>query len=157
MILSNENEHLVELEWFGLKREDYEVREKYKNWLNDPLITSSLASPDLDNAKKDSDFIEESFHRFTQTNSIGFFIRYIPDDIYIGTAKLDNISFHNKSAWDGIMIGDKSYHGKGLSSIVYRLLLAYAFSGLNLLKINGGCNMVKEISWESNYINFFYI
>ena len=75
MILSNENEHLVELEWFGLKREDYEVREKYKNWLNDPLITSSLASPDLDNAKKDSDFIEESFHRFTQTNSIGFFIR----------------------------------------------------------------------------------
>ena len=55
MILSNENEHLVELEWFGLKREDNEVREKYKNWLNDPLITSSLASPDLDNAKKDSD------------------------------------------------------------------------------------------------------
>ena len=48
-----ENEHLVELEWFGLKREDNEVREKYKNWLNDPLITSSLASPDLDNAKKD--------------------------------------------------------------------------------------------------------
>ena len=38
------------------------------------------------------------------------------------------------------MIGDKSYHGKGLSSIVYRLLLAYAFSGLNLLKITGGCN-----------------
>tara|TARA_B110000008_G_scaffold222479_1_gene223072 strand:- start:31 stop:633 length:603 start_codon:yes stop_codon:yes gene_type:complete len=140
MILSNENEPCIDLEWFGLKREDSDVREKYRNWLNDPLITDSLASPDLNKANKNQDFIEESFNRFTQVNCIGFFIRYIPDNIYIGTAKVDNISFHNKSAWDGIMIGDRSYHGRGLASIVYKLLLAYAFSELNLLRISGGCN-----------------
>lgn len=140
MIITNENEPLVKLVWFGLKREDQYVRDKYLGWLNDPLVTVLLASPNLDKANKDQNFIEESFIRFTQTNSIGFFIKYIPDDVYIGTAKLDSISTHTKSAWDGIMIGDRNYHGKGLATSVYKLMLNYAFCELQLLRINGGCN-----------------
>ena len=140
MIISNENELNIELVWFGVKRSDQSLRDKYRGWLNDPSITNSLASPALNGTNKGPEFIEESFSRFTQIDCIGFFIKHIQDDVYIGTAKLDNISKYTKSAWDGIMIGDRDYHSKGLASSVYRLLLAYAFSELQLLRINSGCN-----------------
>lgn len=141
MIISNKNEPKIELVWFGLKREDQNLRDKYLGWLNDIEITHLIGSPLLLNKDKGPKFIEESFHRFTQKNSIGFFINYVPDNIYIGTAKLDNISEHSQSAWDGIMIGDSRYHGRGIAVVVYQILLAYAFDELNLHRVNGGCNI----------------
>jgi len=89
---------------------------------------------------KGLEFIEESFDRFTRLESQGFFIRYLPDHTFVGTAKLDAISKHTRSAWDGIMIGDKRYHGKGLAGQVYSELLNYAFNKLGLNRVNGGCN-----------------
>lgn len=90
--------------------------------------------------RKSEDFIEESFARFTRENCKGFFIWYVPDSVFIGTTKLDNISLDTRSAWDGIMIGDKRYQRRGLAQKVYRLLLSYAFQVINLNRINGGCN-----------------
>ena len=108
--------------------------------MNDTSVTKSLASPALNSTDKDQDFIEQSFIRFTQPDCQGFFIQSLEDRTFIGTAKLDNISMHTGSAWDGIMIGDKSYQGKGLAPSVYRLLLGYAFSELQLRRISSGCN-----------------
>lgn len=112
---------------------------KYLNWLNNEEIIKSIASPSL-LKKKEIDFIYSSFKRFTSLNSIGFFIKHNDSQEYIGTCKIDQIDYENGFGWDGIMIGEKRYHGKGLSIEVYKSLLDFAFNKLNLNVIYGGCS-----------------
>jgi RimJ/RimL family protein N-acetyltransferase len=125
---------------FALKRGDEALRKAYLGWLNDMEVVRPIASPALMTPNKGADFVDESFARFTQPACSGFFVYYAPDRAYIGTTKLDSISTHTRSAWDGIMIGDKRYFGRGLSSRVYRVLLAYGFGPLGLHRVSGGCN-----------------
>lgn len=125
---------------FALKRDDPALRRAYLGWLNDMAVVRLIASPALMAPDKDMAFIDDSFTRFTQPGCRAFFIYYAPDDSFIGTTKLDSISTHTRSAWDGIMIGDKRYFGRGLSSKVYRVLLAYGFGELGLHRVSGGCN-----------------
>lgn len=124
---------------FALRKDDQSLRDAYLGWLNDMDVVRPIASPGL-LAQKGPEFIEESFSRFTRPESRGFFIQYLPDQAFIGTTKLDAISTHCRSAWDGIMIGDRRYHGRGLAVRVYRVLLAYAFNELGLNRVSGGCN-----------------
>lgn len=129
----------VRLVPFALMRDDRSLRDAYLGWLNDMDVVRPIASPGL-MKPKDLEFIEASFARFTRSDSQGFFIHFAPDQAFIGTTKLDSISSHCRSAWDGIMIGDKRYHGRGLARRVYRVLLAYAFIELGLNRVSGGCN-----------------
>ncbi|MDX4059294.1 GNAT family protein [Aliarcobacter skirrowii] len=124
---------------FDEELENKELHVKYLNWLNDREIIKSIAAPSL-LKKKELDFIYSSFKRFTSKNSIGFFIKYNDNQEYIGTCKLDQIDYNSGVAWDGIMIGEKRYHGKGLSIEVYKSLLDFAFNKLNLNIIYGGCS-----------------
>lgn len=124
---------------FALMRNDQSLREAYLGWLNDMEVVRPIASPVL-LKHKGPEFIEESFARFTRPESQGFFIQYAPDQTCIGTTKLDAISTHCRSAWDGIMLGDRRYHGCGLAARAYRVLLAYAFNELGLNRVSGGCN-----------------
>lgn len=136
-----DNEHPdIQLVPFALKRDDKVLREAYLAWLNDLDVVRLIASPALLVPNKGMEFVDESFTRFTQPGCSGFFIFYAPDNAFIGTTKLDSISAHTRSAWDGIMIGDKRYFGRGLSSRVYRVLLAYGFCELDLKRVSGGCN-----------------
>lgn len=139
MILYDRCNPDVRLVSFAQKRDDPGLRTTYLGWLNDTNVVRLIASPAL-LAPKGPAFVEQSFERFTQPDSQGFFILYAPDDTFIGTTKLDRISHDSRSAWDGIMIGDRRYHGRGLASAVYRVLLAYAFGELALHRVSGGCN-----------------
>lgn len=129
----------IQLVPFALMRNDKTLRSAYLNWLNDPDVVRPIASPALLESK-DPEFVEQSFARFTRPDSLGFFIRHGADKVFIGTAKLDAISAHCRSAWDGIMIGDRRYQGRGLACSVYRVLLAFAFRELKLNRVSGGCN-----------------
>ncbi len=129
----------IQLVPFVLMRNDKNLRSTYLSWLNDHDVVQPIASPAL-LGSKGLEFVEQSFARFTRPESQGFFIRYGPDKIFIGTAKLDSISAHCRSAWDGIMIGDRRYQGRGLAIAVYRVLLAFGFTELGLNRISGGCN-----------------
>jgi len=139
MILHDQGRTEIQLVPFVLMRNDNNLRSAYLNWLNDREVIVPIASPAL-LAPKGPEFVEQSFARFTRPESLGFFIRFVPDNVYIGTAKLDSISSHCRSAWDGIMIGDRRYQGRGLAVAVYRVLLAYGFRELGLNRICGGCN-----------------
>lgn len=139
MTIYDQNDPDVRLVSFDEKKYDWALRAAYLGWLNDPVVMRLIASPAL-LKPKGPDFIDESFQRFTRPDCKGFFIWFEPDEAFIGTAKLDSISEHNRSAWDGIMIGNKRYHGRGLAAKVYRVLLAYAFEKLGLNRVSGGCN-----------------
>lgn len=139
MILCDRENPDICLMSFASKQDDQALRAAYLGWLNDIDTVRLIASPAL-LAPKGPEFVDSSFERFTRPESRGFFIYFAPDRAFIGTAKLDGISWHSRSAWDGIMIGDKRYHGRGLAVRTYRLLLAYAFKELELRRVNGGCN-----------------
>lgn len=139
MLLKNLNEPDVELHSFETYRNDETLAARYFEWLEDLSVTNLISSEELILPKTFS-FIADSFKRFTSKNSIGFFIKHNVTDKMVGTAKLDQISFFKRTAWDGIMIGEKDYFGKGIGYKTYKLLLAYGFSILGLNKIAGGCN-----------------
>lgn len=139
MILKNLLDPDVELHSFELYRKDEKLAARYFDWLEDLNITNLISSQEL-LLPKSLSFIESSFERFTRRESIGFFIKYNPDEKMVGTTKIDQISFFKRTAWDGIMIGEKEYHGKGIGKKAYTILLAYGFSILGLNKVNGGCN-----------------
>ena len=138
-ILNNSIIEDIELVPFSFKQKDTFLKKEYLSWLNDKEVTKLIASQELQK-EKDLSFIDESFSRFTSENCKGFFIFYKPDQIFIGTTKLDKISYYSRSAEDGILIGNKKYWGMGLSKKVYQILLFHAFNDLNLRKIMGGCN-----------------
>jgi RimJ/RimL family protein N-acetyltransferase len=50
----------------------------------------------------------------------------------IGTVSLFEINSHHKNAQLGILIGDKSYWGKGVATEVIRELVTYAFTELGI-------------------------
>lgn len=139
MILRNLLEPDAELHSFELYRDDEKLKARYFEWLEDLDVTNLISSQELILPKTFS-FIDSSFKRFTSEHSIGFFIKHKPTEKIVGTTKLDQISFFKRTAWDGIMIGEKDYRGKGIGYKTYKILLAYGFSILGLNKINGGCN-----------------
>ncbi len=156
MILAEKNKNsVIELISYSVLHDDSMLIDKYHKWLEDIDVVRFIGSEQL-LFPKQKDFIAGSFKRFTGENAIGFFIRYVPNDVFIGTTKLDQISYFHRSAWDGIMIGEKEYWGKGLGFHVYRLLLAYAFQVLGLNRVTGGCNehnipMIKTFE-KSGYV-----
>lgn len=131
-----ENPFGIELHHFGHVAFD-DIALQYLNWLNDPEIVSSIGSPIL-MQPKNLDFIKESYKRFTSPTCMGFFIFDSINSKYLGTAKIDKICSHNKSAEIGIMIGSKSYWGKGVATSVYKILLFYCFNELALNRVWGG-------------------
>jgi RimJ/RimL family protein N-acetyltransferase len=65
-----------------------------------------------------------------------FMIRALQDDRIIGEIGLDGVSWSNGNAWVGISIGEKEYWGKGYGTDALQVLLRYAFTELNLHRIN---------------------
>jgi RimJ/RimL family protein N-acetyltransferase len=137
-----ENNFSIELHSFS-SVEKSSIAPIYLTWLNDLEVVKPIASPIL-LKEKNSDFIDESFARFTAKNCQGFFIKDLSDKKFIGTAKLDKIDFYNKSAEIGIMIGDKTKWGKGIALQVWKLLMDHAFSELKVHRLWGGTNANNE-------------
>lgn len=144
----------IELISYTSERDNLSLKKLYLSWLNDTSVTESIASPEL-NSKKDMSFVEESFVRFSQKDCKGFFIYYVPEKVFIGTTKLDSISPHNLSAWDGIMIGNKFFQGRGIAPKVYKILLSFAFDNLKLRRISSGCNS-NNIAMIKTFLHIGY-
>ena len=129
----------VELISYDEEINNLELKQSYLAWLNDLEVVKSIGSEVLMNPNKSLDFIEESFFRFTSSNSCGFFVKYLPADRYVGTVKLDKIDYKNKRAEVGAMIGEKDFWGKKITQKSYLILQKYAFEVLELNCLWGGC------------------
>ena len=119
---------------------DKKLRNKYREWLNDKENIAPIGSKELSEKIFNDKDIENAFERFTSTTCHGFFLYCMQSKMYIGTVKLDKIDWYNKTAEDGILIGESRCHGQGYGTIAYELLLDYAFNMLGLKIIRGGCN-----------------
>jgi RimJ/RimL family protein N-acetyltransferase len=110
-----------------------DANERYLSWLNDEEVTKGLASglypSTLDDLKK---FIQQIT---SSRNAVMFAICDKENEQHIGNIKLDNFDWVNRTCELGLLLGDRSYWGKGIGTQVMQLTLRYAFDQLNMRKV----------------------
>ena len=65
-----------------------------------------------------------------------FMIHTLADDKVIGFIELDGFDWSAGTGWVGIGIGDTDFRGKGYGTDAMRILVEYAFTELNLHRVN---------------------
>lgn len=65
-----------------------------------------------------------------------FMIHTLQDDRVIGFIELDGFDWTAGTGWVGIGIGDNDYSGKGYGTDAMKVLIRYAFTELNLHRVN---------------------
>jgi len=113
--------------------ETTDASERYLSWLNDEEVTKGLASGVFPSTLED---LKKYIHSTTSTrNTIMFAICDKQNDLHIGNIKLDNFDWVNRTCELGLLLGDRSYWGKGIGTQVVELTLRYAFVQLNIRKV----------------------
>lgn len=110
-----------------------DVNENYLKWLNEPDVTTGLASGTFPSTLA-------ALHRFveqksTDKNTVMLAICDAVTNKHIGNIKLDNFDWVSRTCELGVLIGEKEYWGKGIGSEVCKLTIRYAFQQLNIRKI----------------------
>lgn len=128
---------VLESDIFYLRRISIEDCDKnYLNWMNDPEINKYLESRfmthTIDSLK---DFVTSMNN---SDNNVLFAIIDKESDTHIGNIKLGNIHPIHKYADIGLIIGDKTYWGRGIATNAIKLVSEYAFDELNLRKVFAG-------------------
>jgi len=108
-----------------------DASEEYCEWLNDEEVNKYLETrkttiPELVEYIKDKNQSEDCLF-------LGIFDSN--NDKHIGNIKLEPISFDEKKGKLGILLGDKSYWGKGIGREAMVLFIDYAFAKLGLNKV----------------------
>ncbi|PAJ72201.1 hypothetical protein CJF42_22535 [Pseudoalteromonas sp. NBT06-2] len=110
-----------------------DVSDDYYNWLNDPEINQYLETRYIPQSKEMiSDFIHskksEPFFAICCNNT----------HKHIGNIKLSILNNIHRRADLSLLIGDKNYWGKGIATESICLTSDFAFSQLNINKIQAG-------------------
>ncbi|MEA1992870.1 MAG: GNAT family protein [Euryarchaeota archaeon] len=111
----------------ALEKEDIE---NCWRWINDPEITEGLAM-----IFPVSKYEEEKWYENTVGDDKNKIFAIEADSTYIGNIGLHEIDWVNRKAELGIMIGEKESQGKGYGTDAIKTLLRYAFTKMNLHKI----------------------
>jgi ribosomal-protein-alanine N-acetyltransferase len=110
-----------------------DVNESYLKWLNEPDVTTGLASgtfpTSLDALRL---YVEQ---KSADKNTIMFAICDQKSNKHIGNIKLDNFDWVSRTCELGVLIGEKDFWGKGIGSEVCKLTIRYALQQLNIRKI----------------------
>jgi RimJ/RimL family protein N-acetyltransferase len=93
------------------------------------LASSAMALPRLARHAK------ESIQKMAPDEN-WFAIRPLGERRIIGSTGLYGIRWTHGEAWAGISIGERAYWGRGYGTDAMRLLLRYAFTELNLVRIS---------------------
>jgi RimJ/RimL family protein N-acetyltransferase len=76
---------------------------------------------------------------------------------HVGNIRLGPISWIHRSSYLGILIGEKSFWGKGIATEAIQLVADYAFNRLNLHKISAGLNASNKSSLRAFEKNNFSV
>jgi RimJ/RimL family protein N-acetyltransferase len=114
------------LQWFS----DKEVMRFLEVRFNPPLSRGELV-----------DFVA-SVNNSKNSIIAGIFLN--SNQAYIGNIKIGSIDKNHSTADIGYLIGERSAWGRGYASEAIQLAVAYAFSDLNLIKLNAGCSQGNE-------------
>lgn len=118
----------------------------YYRWLCDQNVVRYIGRAELINGisfPEITDYVEQLWTNkycnfFAVFNSV--------DDKFIGTAKVNSLTergLRRDIADVGIMIGEREYRGKGLSSDILRATSVFAFDVLNARKLSAGAYAIN--------------
>ncbi len=111
------------------------LSQQYVNWMNDNQVNQFLESGGNYSLSMLNDFLEDV------SNQDMFFwaIKDKMSNQHLGNIKIDPINFKHGWGEYGILIGDKTYWGKGVGFEVSKAVIDFCFEGnLKLRKINLG-------------------
>lgn len=114
-----------------------DVNQTYVNWLNDPEVNQFLETR---YETQTLDSVREHVEAMTaKEDELFLAICLKEDNTHIGNIKLGPINPIHKFADVSLLIGEKSYWGKGIATEAISALTNYAFSILKLNKLKSGC------------------
>jgi len=122
---------------FDELRNDINLKIQYLSWMNDREVTKYCFRDDFYDTNKKLDYIEQSFIRFTQEHTKGFFIKYLPFNLFVGTITLNDIDTVNRNLKMGIMIGEKQLWRKAIGFKSFSILIRYVFNELKFHCVYG--------------------
>jgi len=112
-------------------------------WINDPEVRYFLEAFMPMHEGEEEEWLESLSKR--KPNDLVLAIE-TKEGEHIGNIGLHRISWRDRTAVTGALIGEKEYWGKGLGTEAKMLLLDYAFNTLNLRKI---CSQVLAFNGRS--------
>lgn len=123
--------------------ESADVGDSYVAWLNDREVTRYL---ETERATATREGIAEYLHRFEGGTDLIFAIVDKATGKHVGNVTLNRIDRVRGTADTGLMIGEKSFWGRGYAYEAWFLLIDYAFRELRLRKIIAGTFAPNEAS-----------
>lgn len=108
----------------------------YLNWMNDKDVIQFLDCRfDKWTKMKLKNYVKE-----VKADARNIFLAIVikEGNKHIGNVKIGPVHYFNKCADVGIIIGDKSYWGKGLATETLNLVIDYMFNKLHLHKLTAG-------------------
>jgi len=113
-----------------------DVTERYYRWMNDPEVGQYLETRFFPHShEKIESYIREMG---ADPNNVFLAIVLKNGDLHIGNIKIGPINWFHRFADISLIIGDKTYWGKGYGTEAIGLVVFYAFNTLNLHKITAG-------------------
>lgn len=113
-----------------------DITDDYVSWLNDEEVCRDNSHATFPNTREKTLAYVESVSR--SNREVVLAIRWRKSGKHIGNIALQRINWVNRSAELAIIIGDKSFWGKGVGTEAYNLMIGYAFERLNLNRISSG-------------------
>ncbi len=111
-----------------------DVNARYLGWLKDPDINRTL---EVDGSSQTIETLTHYIHGHDNKSKFLFGI-FSKSGVHIGTHSF-RLQQENRLATVGVMIGDKSYWGKGVPLETRACLLDWAFDELECNKVEAGC------------------
>lgn len=116
--------------------EEKDLTGSYFQWLNDEEVCKHNSHATFPNTEKKMRSFFDSLQQ--NSNQVVLAMVTLEDNRHIGNISLQNIHWINRSAEFAILLGDKDYWGKGVSTEAGLLLCDYGFKRLNLNRIYCG-------------------
>jgi|SRR5262245_19866528 len=110
----------------------------YLRWFADMEVTRYLRTRHPPSLRQDEAFLENAAR---DPDKVLWAIVLKEGDALIGAAVLEKISWRNRDAESGIMIGDRRYWRRGYATEAMELRTAYAFTELGLRKVWTGVEL----------------
>lgn len=124
----------------AIEREDLPLLNK---WANDPEIQRMLGGWHFPTSLQD----QEAWFSSLSCNSLNQRFAIEVDSMgLIGTANLVSIDWKNRTAFHGMLLGDKSIRGKGYGTDAIKAIMSYAFDELGLHRLDTDIIVYNEAS-----------
>lgn len=123
-----------------LTKED--ITADYIHWLNDKEVCAGNSHATFpNNYMKTLSYVESVSN---STKDLVFAVRWKKNDLHIGNASFQDINLKNRSAEMAIILGNKNYWNKGISTEILSLFIEYGFDTLNLHRITTGTPVTNK-------------